>query len=51
MATGKYGLAKTLERKVPERERRWQVAEESAVYCMDYEAHLEGWPIPAETEN
>ena len=44
------GLEKTLERKVPERERRWQVAEESAVYCVDYESHPEGWPIPAETE-
>ncbi len=26
------GLEKTLERKIPERERRWQVKEESAVY-------------------
>ena len=26
------GLEKTLERKIPERERRWQVTEESAVY-------------------
>ena len=41
------GLEKTLERKVPERERRWQVAEKSAVYGVNYELCPQGWPIPA----
>ncbi len=40
------GLEKTLERKSPERERRWQVAEESAVYEVNYESCLQGWPVP-----
>ncbi len=44
------GLEKTLERKVPERERRWQVAEESAEYSLNYKAHSTGWPIPLKTE-
>jgi four helix bundle protein len=38
------GLEKTLERKVPERERRWQVAEESVVYGADNENCPQGWP-------
>ena len=29
------GLEKTLERKVPERDRRWQVSEESAVFGLN----------------
>ena len=41
------GLEKTLERKVPERERRWQVTEESAVYALTDEPHPQGWPIDA----
>jgi hypothetical protein len=44
------GLEKTLERKVPDRERRWQVAEESAEYSVNYKAHSPGWPIPSKTE-
>jgi four helix bundle protein len=44
------GLEKTLERKIPERERRWQVTEESVVYGKNYEPRPQGWPIPAETE-
>jgi len=40
------GLEKTLERKVPKRERRWQVAEESAVYSVDHEHCPQGWPSP-----
>jgi four helix bundle protein len=40
------GLEKTLERKVPERERRWQVTEESANYITSYKSRSEGWPIP-----
>ena len=39
------GLEKTLERKIPERERRWQVTEESAVYGLDDEPRPQGWPI------
>ncbi len=41
------GLEKTLERKVPERERRWQVAEESAEYGANDELLPQGWPIPS----
>ena len=36
------GLEKTLERKVPERERRWQLAEETAWYGVKSK---ESWPI------
>ena len=36
------GLEKTLERKVPTRERRWQVAKESAAYGVNYELCLQG---------
>ena len=42
------GLEKTLERKIPERDRRWQVAEESAAYEVNYESCLQGWPITEE---
>ena len=42
------GLEKTLERKVPERERRWQLTEESAVYGINDQTLLKGWPISAE---
>ena len=38
------GLEKTLEQKVPQRERRWQIAEESALYVADEEASAQGWP-------
>ncbi len=44
------GLEKTLERKVPERERRWQVAEKPAEYSANDEPHPQGWPTAAETE-
>jgi len=40
------GLEKTLERKVPERDRRWQVAEESKVYGLNNEQCPKGWPVP-----
>ncbi len=36
------GVEKTLERKVPERERRYQLAEESAVYCVNDETLSQG---------
>ena len=39
------GLEKTLERKIPDRERRWQIKVESGIYGSNDEAHLLGWPI------
>jgi four helix bundle protein len=39
------GLEKTLERKLPERERRWQVNEGSTMYGSVDESHFQGWPI------
>ena len=39
------GLERTLEQKIPERERRWQVTEESAVCGSDNEHYPKGWPI------
>jgi len=39
------GLGKKLERKIPERERRWQLAEETAVYGVTDESFPQGWPI------
>ena len=41
------GLEKTLEQKVPERDRRWQVAEGTSEYNADHELVFEGWPTPA----
>jgi hypothetical protein len=38
------GLEKTLERKLPERERRWQVKEESLDYGSNGDTHFQGWP-------
>jgi four helix bundle protein len=38
------GLEKALERKIPERERRWQVTEGSAVYVSNDEPCYQGWP-------
>ncbi len=38
------GLEKTLERKLPDKERRWQVAEESEVYSVAGDACPRGWP-------
>ena len=42
------GLEKTLERKIPERERRWQLAEETAVYSANGESFPYGWPMTTE---
>ena len=39
------GLEKTLERKIPQRERRWQVSEESTVFTSNEEPLTQGWPI------
>ena len=42
------GLEKTLERKLPERERRWEVKEGSAQYGSIDEPDLRGWPMEVE---
>ena len=39
------GLEKTLEQKIPERERRWQVTEESAEYGTKDDTPPRGWPV------
>jgi four helix bundle protein len=39
------GLEKTLERRIPEKDRRWQVKEESSKYEASDESHSTGWPI------
>jgi len=44
------GLEKTLERKVPEKDRRWQVAEEIEVYYANDEMYSKGWPVPTDSE-
>ena len=38
------GLEKTLERKLPEQERRWKVAEDSSKYGISNEQDPHGWP-------
>ena len=43
------GLEKTLERKVPEKDRRWQVAEETSEYDTDNELGFRGWPVHVDT--
>ena len=43
------GLEKTLERKLPKRDRRWQVAEETSEYQADGNLEFSGWPIPLES--
>jgi four helix bundle protein len=44
------GLEKTLERKIPERERRWHLAEETAVYGVTDESFPQaGFPLTPET--
>ena len=42
------GLERTLERKIPDQERRWQVSEESQVYGAEDEPFISGWPIATE---
>jgi len=42
------GLEKTLERKGTARGRRWQLAEETAVYGVNDESFPQSWPISAE---
>ena len=39
------GLEKTLERKLPGKERRWQVKEGLATYGSNDEPYFQGWPI------
>jgi len=38
------GLEKTLEQKLPGKERRWQVKEGSAMYGSNDEPYFQGWP-------
>jgi len=38
------GLEKTLERKLPDKDRRWQVKEESAMYGSNDGSRFKGWP-------
>ncbi|MGH9428650.1 MAG: four helix bundle protein, partial [Terriglobia bacterium] len=45
------GLEKTLERKLPEGERRWVVREHSESYNENTELVDSGWPIQPETRN
>lgn len=42
------GLEKTLERKLPERERRWRVSEGAAEYGANDEPRAVGWPSDKE---
>lgn len=42
------GLEKTLERRLPLKERRWQVSEKSTVYEVNDELSFQGWPAAAE---
>jgi four helix bundle protein len=44
------GLEKSLERYVPEKERRWAVAEAHVEYCERQELMPSGWPRPLNTE-
>jgi four helix bundle protein len=44
------GFEKTLESKVPEKDRRWQVAEEKPVYNTDNEWGCMGWPDHYDSE-
>ena len=39
------GLEKSLERNIPEKDRRWQVKEESAVYGSNDDPQPLGWPV------
>ena len=39
------GLEKTLERKLPEREQRWQVKEESLDYGSNGDTNYQGWSV------
>ncbi len=43
------GLEKTLERKLPQGERRWAVEERPEAYSENNELDEVGWPIPTET--
>jgi len=39
------GLEKTLERKMPEKDRRWQVAEEPLAFDIGDDSPHSGWPV------
>ncbi|OGV60111.1 MAG: hypothetical protein A2498_02200 [Lentisphaerae bacterium RIFOXYC12_FULL_60_16] len=40
------GLERTLERKIPSAERRWQIAESPPAYGNNDESSPSGWPLP-----
>ncbi len=40
------GLEKTLEQKIPEHSRRWQVSEKSVDYVSNNNFSRVGWPVP-----
>ena len=42
------GLEKSIERHLPEKDRRWQIAEAPADYGEPQEPHYPGWPMPPE---
>ena len=44
------GLEKTLERKVPMKDRRWQVSEDYSSYEANTELFVSGWPVPLESD-
>ena len=44
------GLEKTLERKVPMKDRRWQVSEEYSSYEENTERHFSGWPVSLQSD-
>ena len=44
------GLERTLERKLPEKDRRWHIAEEIKVYHTNDEIYFRGWPVPTDSK-
>ena len=44
------GLERALERKVPMKDRRWQVSEDHSSYEVNAEYSVGGWPIPLEAD-
>jgi four helix bundle protein len=43
------GLEKTLEHKIPAKDRRWQIEEDQEVYNANNNLYAQGWPITPET--
>ena len=44
------GLERTLEHKLPMKDRRWQVSEDYSSYEANAEYSVSGWPIPLEAD-